>query len=100
MRNPYAESPLPHGEVLKWHGCSDAERNHKCSLSSLQCEFAARPFGTGPSEWTDLSDLRRVSQRLRMDHARDDPARDATTRTISAPALAALTDDGYEVAAT
>ena len=59
--------PLCGESVAVWggfevRGCSDAERNHECSLFSLQCEFAARPFGTGASKWTILPDLRGVPQ--------------------------------------
>ena len=35
-------------------GAHNAKKDHECSLSSLQCKFAARTLGTCASEWTIL----------------------------------------------
>jgi hypothetical protein len=62
IRTPSAKRPLRYGEVqVAW--VLKCLKNHECSLSSLQCEFAARPFRIGASKWTILPGLRGILQR-------------------------------------
>jgi len=73
------------------HWCWGDKGNHECSLSSLQCEFAARPSRTSKSP------LCLICEEILSDYAwtfRDDHSRYQQSpwlpRTISTPPVATL----------